>query len=831
MHALPAAKTLIMRKHTTTLKYHIRHVLLWLGICLSQAAMAQQTGVITGTIQDLNTGRILSGATVRVNELSLDTKTDTAGRFRISLPVGTYQLAATFIGYQMQMKYNIVLGSGNPQIVNFELQPQSLAVEEVNIQFDKGKSAIAADMVTPLSVQQLTTEEIKSSPGGNFDVSKVVQTLPGVGISNGVGERNDIIIRGGAPNENVYYLDGIEIPVLNHFQTQGSSGGAQGMLNVSFIESLKLTSSAFDARYDNPLASTFVIKQREGNSERLSGNARVSFTETALTLDGPLSAHTTFLASVRKSYLSFLFKLIDLPIRPDFDDFQYKITHRFNKKTKLTAIGLGAIDRFSFAPTKKSTPENTYVLRSTPYINQWNYTVGFNLNHQIEDGYINFTLSRNVFDNSLNKFEDATRDETKRSLRVESQEIENKFRFDINKFVNGWKLSSGMMAQYVGYKAELYNKLSAEVKDVMGNVVTPANVIMLNNNMDFWKYGAFFQAAKNLFNDKLLLSAGIRTDLNSFTKSGDNPLKTLSPRVSLAYHLTPQWDLSASVGTYYKIPPYTNLGFLDNAGVAVNKNMDYIQSTHFVLGTQYLPRNDLRFTFETFYKRYNNYPVSAANGTSLANQGAEYASVGSEKVLSVGNGETYGFEVFLQQKLVKRMFYVASYTFVVSKFSGLNQQLISSSWDNRSLLSLTLGYKLKKSWELGAKYRYAGGSPYTPFDLPLSQQNYVTLGTGTPDYARLNSVLLQSFSQLDFRVDKRINFRRTSLNFYLDIQNILKNENENFPKYTFQRTTDNSAFQTTDGQPLQNNGSNGIPYILQTKSGNIIPSFGVIFEF
>jgi outer membrane receptor for ferrienterochelin and colicin len=809
----------------------IRYLLIIVALLICNPVFSQQTGLITGTIQDLNTGKALSGATITVDGFSINSLSDSTGQFRLSVPVGTYKVSASNIGYLTQLKYNIVVGSGSPQLVNFELQPQLTSLKEVNISFSKGKSAVATDMVTPLSVQQLTTEEIKSSPGGNFDVSKVVQTLPGVGISNGVGERNDIIIRGGAPNENVYYLDGIEIPVLNHFQTQGSSGGAQGILNVSFIESLKLSSSAFDSRYDNPLASTFVIKQREGNPERLAGNARVSFTETALTLEGPLSKNTTFLASARKSYLSFLFKLIDLPIRPDFEDFQYKVTHKFNGKTKLTAIGLGAIDRFSFAPTKKSTLENTYVLRSTPYINQWNYTVGFNLNHQIENGYLNFTLSRNVFDNSLDKFEDERQEESKRSLKVQSQESENKFRFDINKFVNGWKLSAGLMTQLVAYKTALFNKISNEITNAQGDVVVPEKVIRFNNDIDFWKYGVFFQASKNLFNEKLLLSAGIRSDLNSFTDEGNDPLKTLSPRLSLAYHLSSKWDISASVGTYFKIPTYTMLGYLDNSGAALNKNMDYIQSTHYVLGTQFLPRNDLRFTLETFYKRYSNYPVSVANGTSLANQGAEYASVGSEQVLSVGEGETYGVELFVQQKLVRNFFYVASYSYVVSKFSGLNEKLISSSWDNRHLLSLTLGYKLKRNWDLGLKYGYAGGSPYTPFDLQASQQNYLTLGTGIADYSRLNSERLSPFSQLDFRVDKRINFRKTALNLYVDIQNILKNENDSFPKYTFKRTEDNTAFLTTDGQPLQTNGSNGIPFILNTKSGNLIPSFGVILEF
>lgn len=807
-----------------------RYLLALATLLFFQPVFAQK-GLLIGSVQDANSKQLIAGATILVNENVATAVTDSTGQFRLSLPVGTYRIEARNVGYLTQTKYNIVVGSGSPQIVNFDLSQQLTNLNEVVVKVRKGKSAVATDMVTPLSVQQLTTEEIKGSPGGNFDVSKVVQTLPGVGISNGTGERNDIIVRGGAPNENVYYLDGIEIPVLNHFQTQGSSGGAQGILNVSFIESLKLSSSAFDARYDNALASTFVVKQRDGNTERLSGNARVSFTETALTLEGPLSKQTTFLSSIRKSYLSFLFKLIDLPIRPDFDDFQFKVTHRFNTKTRLTAIGLGAIDRFKFAPTKESTLENTYVLRSTPYINQWNYTVGFNLNRKVENGDLNFTLSRNVFDNSLDKFEDDKKDEATRTLNVQSQEIENKFRFDMNQYFNGWKLSFGASIQQVGYRGNLFNKISSAVTDNMGNILAPEQIIRFDSDINFWKYGAFLQVAKNLFKEKLLISGGFRTDMNSFTTGGNNPIRTFSPRLSLAYHISSKWDINASVGTYYKIPPYTMLGYVTNNGVAVNQDLDYIRSTHYVMGTQFLPKDDLRFTFEIFYKRYSDYPVSVANGTSLANQGAEYASVGSESILSSGKGRTYGFELFVQQKLIRNFFYVASYSYVVSKFSGLAPQYISSSWDNRHLLSLTLGYKMKKNWDLGLKYRYAGGSPYTPFDLLASQQNYLALGTGVKDYSRLNAERIDAFSQLDFRVDKRFNFRKTALNLYVDIQNILKNENEDFPKYTFQRTADNSAFVTTDGQALKPNGSNAVPYLLNTKSGNLIPSLGVIFEF
>lgn len=799
--------------------------LIVLALCLiGFELLAQTKGLLIGSVQNAGTGEQMAGVTISVNDRLITTQTDSAGKFKISLNVGTYKVSANFIGFSEVTKYNIVVGSGSPQSVMFELQASALTLNSVEIKFNKTKSAIATDMVTPLSVQQLTTEEIKSNPGGNFDVSKVIQTLPGIGISTGGSERNDVIVRGGAPNENVYYLDGIEIPLLNHFQTQGSSGGAQGILNVSFIESLKLSSSAFDARYDNPLASTFVIKQREGNAERFAGNARLSLTESVLTLEGPLSKKTTFLASARSSFLDLLFSLIDLPIRPNFNDFQYKVVHRFNEKTTLTAIGLGAIDRFSFAAPKEATPENIYTLRATPYINQWTYTAGFNLNHKINNGFLNFTLSRNLFDNQLDKYEDERQLEAARTLLVASQEIENKFRFDVNKFVNGWKLSAGVMAQLVGYNTNFFNKIGPTVN---GN----ANIINFQNDFNFWKYGMFLQSAKNLFDNKLLLSAGLRTDLNSFTNTGNNPFKTISPRLSLAYHLNAKWDINGSIGSYFKIPTYTALGYIDRNGIQANKNMDYTRSDHYVLGTQFLPKNDLRFTFETFYKAYSNYPVSVSNGISLANQGAEFGTVGNEQLLSVGKGQTYGFEFFVQQKLVSKLFYVASVSWLRSKFSGLDGEFLPSSWDSRYLLSLTMGYKLRNNWDLGLKYRYAGGTPYTPFDLASSQQNYLTTGTGTLDYNNLNSLRLKAFSQLDFRVDKRINFKRTSLNLYLDLQNLLAQKNGNFPKYTFKRNADNTGFATTDGNALNINGTNAIPTILNNDSGNIIPSIGVVFEF
>jgi hypothetical protein len=793
---------------------------------------AQQLGIIRGRVIDKNTQEPIIGANVVIENTSTGAATDIDGYFKIiNVPVGSYNLLASAIGYTPIKKFNVILTSGNEQIIDFELTESATNLEEVVVRFDKSKSASAADMITPLSVQALTTEEIKSNPGGNFDISRVIQVLPGVAGSASANVRNDIVIRGGAPNENVYYLDGIEIPVINHFQTQGSSGGPQGILNVSFIEDVKLSSSAFGAQFDNALASVFEIKQREGNPERLSGNVRLSGTELATTLEGPAGQKTNFLLSARRSYLQVLFKLIDLPIRPNYWDFQYKIIHKINNKTTFTAIGVGAIDEFTLEAPKNSTPENQYILNATPLINQWNYTAGFALKRLINNGYINASLSRNVFNNQIDRFENRIETEANRILNINSQEEENKLRLDVNKYVSGWKFAFGGVGQYVKYYSDYYNRLIKEQTDELDNITVPAQIITFNTTIDFFRYGVYGQVANNFFNNRLLISAGLRSDMNSFTTTGTNPLKTLSPRISFSYSLTDKLSWNSSVGRYYKIPTYTVLGYRDSNGTLLNKNTEYIRSDHYVTGFQYLPKEDLKFVLEGFYKKYSNYPVSVKDGISLANLGNDYTSIGNEQVTSSGKGDTYGFEFSVQQKLVKNTFAVFSYTFVRSKFSGDDNILIPSSWDYRHLISGLIGRKFKKNWEVGIKYRFSGGAPYTPFDMVASQANYATLGTGILDYNKLNTLTLSNFKQIDLRVDKKFNFKHTTLDLFLDFQNVFQFGTPSLPNYTFKRTDDNSDWLTTDGLPLKQDGSNAIPLILQSNDPFFVPTVGFIFEF
>ena len=804
------------------------------SIFLSIQSMSQATTTIVGVVVNKNSQAGLPGISIQLTPGGKSGISDSLGNFNITgVAPGTYAISFSAVGFQSKVISNLVVTSGNVVSLQVELEP---SVSQLNTIVVSGRknSARVATIESPLSIQRLTTEDIKANPGGNFDISKVIQSLPGVGGGIGGGSfRNDIIIRGGSPSENVFYLDGIEVPIINHFSTQGSGGGPQGILNVSFIEDVRLSTSAFDARYDNALSSVFQFKQKAGNSNRLQGNVRLSASEVAATFDGPLSKKTTFLASARRSYLQLLFQAIDLPIRPNYWDFQFKTTTKIDKKTTLSFLGIGAIDEFSFAAPKDATPEKLYVINSSPAINQNSYTIGSSLKRLTNKGFVNISLSRNLLNNRADKYLDNKNPvEADRTFRINSTEIENKFRFDVNNTYGDWKLSYGATAQLVEFENSFFQVVKNPVKDVQGNILQPGITLNSTSSINFLRYGAFVQAGRRLFNNRLGLSVGMRTDANNREKENQNLLKQLSPRVSLSYALTDQWNVSASYGQYFRLPSFTQMAFSTNInGQSFVNPDDYIKSTHWVAGFEYLPSSTTRFTIEGFYKQYNNYPVSIIDGISLGNKGTEFGAIGNEPVVQNGKGRVWGIEFFAQQKLTSRFFGVFSYTFYRSEFSGSNGIYVPANWDNRHLISATLGYKFKRNWELGLKFRYQGDAPYTPYNLEQSQLNYLTLGTGVFDFNQVNTLRLPAFHSGDLRIDKKWNYRKLTLDLFLDITNFYSSKSAGIPNFTFKRTSDNSAFESTDGQPVKADGSNAIPVLLNNADGRLLPTIGFIVEF
>ena len=394
---------------------------------------AQNSGQLIGRILDQKSQLPLQGVTVLLQGTTMGMATNEEGYFNFKdVPTRTYNLVISHLGYQSQTIYNIIVKTFGTPPLQILLEESANELDEIVI----FQSPFRTSVETPLSTQTFSAVEIETYPGGNNDITKVIQSMPGISPSIG-GFRNDIIIRGGAPNESVYYLDGIEIPNINHFSTQGSAGGPVGMLNVSFIREVTLSSSAFGAEYDNPLSGVLSFEQREGNPNRFGGNFRLGASEAALTLEGPLfkkerekPAKTTLLFSVRRSYLQFLFELIGLPIRPDYWDYQWKINHEIDAYNTLTFLGLGTIDDFSVKAPDDFDALQQSTIEQVPIIRQKTITVGVSWSRKYKNGKGSMTtaISTNRLQNIFSRYQDNTQ-KTGVIFENDSYEQETKLRY------------------------------------------------------------------------------------------------------------------------------------------------------------------------------------------------------------------------------------------------------------------------------------------------------------------------------------------------------------------------------------------------------------------
>ena len=794
--------SLIVNK--TSMSFKIKYIsFFFIFLITTTFSFAQVKTSIKGNVVD-ERGAPIFAASIYLNN-SQGTVSEEDGTFQITNVVpGSYNLTASFVGFDSQTKFNIIIKSRGNRSFNFILIESSESLEEVVV---SNKNTISRPKETPLSTQSLSAVEIATYPGGNNDVVQVAQSLPGVSPSVG-GFRNDLIIRGGAPNETVYYLDGVEVPNINHFATQGSAGGPVGLLNVSFINDVTLSTSAFGSQYDNPLSGVLQFKQRDGNKERFNTNIRVSATDAAFTFEGPLfknkkiESNTSFLLSVRRSYLQALFKLIGLPIRPDYWDYQYKLSHQIDKYNDLYFIGLGSVDDFTVEAPEDYDEEAQAVLEQAPFIKQKTNSIGVTWRKRFKDGsgYMESTLSNNRLENIFTNYIDPE-NETGIIFRNDAIESETKLRHQLTKFLSDWKITAGFNLQHSFYT---------------NNTTNNTDAIFYTTEIDFMKYGFFANATRSFFDEKFDVSVGFRMDDDSFTTSS-GLVSNFSPRLSLSYEFLEDWRISATAGRYFKIAPYTILGFRDSNGILSNKDSDYTQSDHYVIGLQHYLNPAASISLEGFYKKYSNYPVSVLDQISLANKGADFEVLGNEDVETIGNGRSYGLEFQYQQKLLNNFYSIFSYTYFFSEFTGFETDIYTPSvWDSRHLISFVGGYKLKKNWEISSRYRFAGQTPYVPTNLDATLASYPEI---ILDYTRLGEEKLATFSQLDIRVDKKWNYNKYSLNIFFEVQNVLGQSIPRPNEYGLSRDMNGNL-----NNPLS------LSQINQDTSTSI-PSIGIVVDF
>ncbi|MEP7323315.1 MAG: TonB-dependent receptor, partial [Saprospiraceae bacterium] len=423
---------------------------------------------------------------------------------------------------------------------------------------------------------------------------------------------------------------------------------------------------------------------------------------------------------------------------------------------------------------------------------------------------------RNKLNNEALKYRDNIEsDPSKKLLDYVSTEAENKFRIEETVRKNGWKINYGAGAEYANYTTTTFQRLANSITNNYGS------------DLNLFKFGLFGQVSKGVLKERLQLSLGLRMDGSDFNSEMANPLNQLSPRFSASYKITEKMAVNFNTGIYNQLPPYTVLGFRNSAGDLLNKEVSFTTVKHVVLGLEYVTGNNSIITMEGFYKGYNKYPFGLIDSISLANVGGDFGVVGNTLVKSNNNGRAYGFELLAQQKLYKNFYGIVAYTFVRSEFQDIQSKYVASSWDYRNMLSITAGKIFKKNWETGIKVRYNSGSPYTPYDLPTSslKLNYDVIYAGINDNNKINSERIKPFYQIDFRIDKKYNFKKWNLNVYLDIQNITNTKTALRPNFTIEKDANGNGI----ADPTNN--AYYIPKFLPNTSGVLLPSIGIVVQF
>jgi len=797
---------------------NIKSFLFLFLVFLSIGATAQ-TGSIKGRVYNVKNNDPLPFTNIIISGTTIGSVSDFDGNFLFTgMKPGYVKLEATSVGFDRVMTEEILIT--NAKIASLDIAMTEVAVQISGVEVTA--SVFKRVEESPVSLKSLGISQIEKSPGSNRDVSKVIQSLPGVASS--VSFRNDIIVRGGGPSENRFLLDGIEIPNLNHFATQGASGGPVGIINTDFLREVDFYSGAFPASRGNTLSSVIDMKLIDGNPDRMVYRATLGASETAFSINGPVSDKTNVLFSVRRSYLQFLFSAIGLPFLPTFTDYTLKVKTKFDVHNELTIISIGALDKFTLnTGLKNPTEEQQYILDYLPVNNQWNYAIGANYRHYRENSYSTLIISRNMLYNEASKYlNNDDSDPANKTIDYSSYEIENKLRYEEVTRKNGYKITYGAGTEYAKYINNTFQRVFIPAGE---DTVTEINY---SSDLNFFKLNLFGQVSKGYINDRLLLSLGIRSDANNYSSDMSNLLKQVSPRVSASWSLTPKLMLNFNIGRYYQLPAYTTLGYRLPDGELLNRSngLRYIQADHFVAGIDFRRNDKSKITVEGFYKIYDYYPFSLRDSVSLASKGADFGVAGDEGVIPTSKGKAWGAEIFYREKLSSMFDVTVSYTWVRSSFEDKKGVLIPSAWDNRSILNATALASLKRNWDIGIKWRFVGGAPYTPYDVDRSSliEAWDAKGQGYLDYNMYNTNRLNNFQQLDLRVDKEYFFKKWTLNVYLDIQNL----------YNFKAKQPDILLQDTDasGQPIIN-ADDPTRYVLKylpSESGTVLPTIGIIVE-
>lgn len=739
--------------------------------------------------------------------------TDSLGQFRIEhVAPGIHQLSVSCIGYKNLLSPEYIVSAKLPP-VELELEEDASQLAEVTVQ---AAAPFRRIKESPVSLQIIGLSEIEKSPGGNRDISRIVRSYPGVSFSP-IGYRNDLIVRGGSPSENRFYMDGIEIPNINHFATQGASGGPVSILNADLIREVQFYTGAFPADKGGALSSVMDIRLRDGNPDDQTFKATLGASEVSLSGVGHFGERTTYLFSVRQSYLQLLFKMLGLPFLPNYIDGQFKIKTRLTATDELIFLGLTGIDNMKLN-TDEEGEDAEYMLSYLPRIKQQTFTLGAAYKHYAGRHVQTVSLGYNYLANQNLKYtnnDDSSPDNL--TLDLSSHEQKATLRAENRTHGERWTLTEGVETWYARYDDRTFQRIFASGTQQAWQQQTDLGIV---------GWGAFASARYRTPDERWTATLGLRLDGCDYSRSMMCFWQNLSPNLSVSWRVRPAVAINAAVGLYHQLPAYTGLGYKDATGELANKSLKYMRVANANLGTEWNVTPRVVLALEGFYKYYTRVPLSVADGIPLSCKGNDYGTVGNELLLPTACGRAYGVEASMRWQIPGKFTSVASVTCFRSEYRNDDRSpYIASAWDNRFIANVSGTYDFPRNWSVGAKLSAIGGSPYTPYDEDKSSLVEAWDVQGRPyyDYSRYNTCRLDAFAQLDVRVDKNYYFRGWRLGIYLDLQNVTKSVLRQQDVLMSTGVIENPEAPASEQRYVMKR--------LKQESGTLLPTIGLTVEF
>ena len=739
--------------------------------------------------------------------------TDSLGQFRIEhVAPGIYQLSVSCIGYKNLLSPEYIVSAKLPP-VELELEEDASQLAEVTVQ---AAAPFRRIKESPVSLQIIGLSEIEKSPGGNRDISRIVRSYPGVSFSP-IGYRNDLIVRGGSPSENRFYMDGIEIPNINHFATQGASGGPVSILNADLIREVQFYTGAFPADKGGALSSVMDIRLRDGNPDDQTFKVTLGASEVSLSGAGHFGERTTYLFSVRQSYLQLLFKMLGLPFLPNYIDGQFKIKTRLTATDELIFLGLTGIDNMKLN-TDEEGEDAEYMLSYLPRIKQQTFTLGAAYKHYAGRHVQTVSLGYNYLANQNLKYtnnDDSSPDNL--TLDLSSHEQKATLRAENRTHGERWTLTEGVETWYARYDDRTFQRIFASGAQQAWQLQTDLGIV---------GWGAFASARYRTPDERWTATLGLRLDGCDYSRSMMRFWQNLSPNLSVSWRVRPAVAINAAVGLYHQLPAYTGLGYKDATGELANKSLKYMRVANANLGTEWNVTPRVVLALEGFYKYYTRVPLSVADGIPLSCKGNDYGTVGNELLLPTASGRAYGVEASMRWQIPGKFTSVASVTCFRSEYRNDDRSpYIASAWDNRFIANVSGTYDFPRNWSVGAKLSAIGGSPYTPYDEDKSSLVEAWDVQGRPyyDYSRYNTCRLDAFAQLDVRVDKNYYFRGWRLGIYLDLQNVTKSVLRQQDVLMSTGVIENPEAPASEQRYVMKR--------LKQESGTLLPTIGLTVEF